>query len=92
MIAIANKLQDALDLSRHADFLAPLLLRLYLAPVFYMAGKNKYDGFEGTVQWFGNPDWGLGLPMPWLMAFLATATASAPAWPMSAASTYVFTQ
>lgn len=73
MIALANKFQDWLELTGKVDFLAPLLLRLYLAPVFYMAGKNKFDSFDSTVQWFGNPDWGLGLPMPWLMAFLATA-------------------
>lgn len=73
MMALLNKAQDMLEVSYKADFLAPLLLRLYLAPVFYMAGINKYNSFEDTVNWFGNPDWGLGLPMPWLMAFLATA-------------------
>jgi len=26
------------------------------------------------VAWFGNPDWGLGLPFPTLMAFLAAST------------------
>ena len=62
------------SITHPVDFLAPLLIRLYLAPVFYMAGINKYNGFDSTVAWFGNPDWGLGLPMPWLMAFLATAT------------------
>ena len=25
------------------------------------------------VAWFGNPNWGLGLPMPALMVFLATS-------------------
>jgi putative oxidoreductase len=74
MIAILNKLQDLLERSFKLDFLAPLLLRFYLAPVFYMAGLNKFNSFESTVAWFGNPDWGLGLPMPWLMAALATAT------------------
>ena len=74
MLAMLNKLQDTLELKFKAGFLAPLLLRLYLAPVFYMAGINKYNSFDETVAWFGNPDWGLGLPMPWLMAFLATAT------------------
>ncbi len=73
MIALINKFQDWLELTFKADFIAPLLLRAYLAPVFYMAGINKYNGFENTVAWFGNPDWGLGLPMPWLMAFLATS-------------------
>ncbi|MGQ0530408.1 MAG: HvfX family Cu-binding RiPP maturation protein [Panacagrimonas sp.] len=57
-----------------ADFVAPLLLRLYLAPIFWMAGWNKLSHFEDTVAWFGNADWGLGLPLPWLMAALATAT------------------
>jgi len=66
--------QALLDRTRALDFLAPLALRLYLAPVFWMAGTNKIDGFDNTVAWFGNPDWGLGLPFPWLMAFLATTT------------------
>ncbi len=56
------------------DGLATLGLRIYLVPVFWMAGTSKMGAFEDTVSWFGNPDWGLGLPMPWLMAFLATAT------------------
>lgn len=73
MQAVMRKLQATLDRTRAADFLAPLLLRLYLAPVFWMAGWNKLTGFDGTVQWFGNPDWGLGLPFPTMMAALATA-------------------
>ncbi len=63
-----------LDQSRVADFIAPLLLRIYLVPVFWMAGMSKIDHFDSTVQWFGNPDWGLGLPFPTLMAGLATGT------------------
>lgn len=55
-----------------ADFLAPLLLRLYLAPIFWMAGWNKAMSFEDTVAWFGAD--GLGLPLPALMAALATGT------------------
>lgn len=73
MIAVLNKAQDLLELSFKVDFLAPLLLRLYLAPIFFVAGWNKFTSFDSTVAWFGNPDWGLGLPMPWLMAALATA-------------------
>lgn len=59
---------------RAVDFVAPLALRLFLAPVFLAAGLNKLNGFESTVEWFGNPEWGLGLPAPFLMAVLATAT------------------
>ncbi len=68
------QLQGLLDRTRKADFLAPLLLRLYLAPIFWMAGTSKFNSFEDTAAWFGNPDWGLGLPFPELMAFLATST------------------
>lgn len=74
MLALLNKLQDLLDATRAVDFLAPLALRLYLAPVFWVAGVEKIAGFGDIVEWFGNPDWGLGLPAPALMAFLATAT------------------
>lgn len=73
-MGILNKLQDILDATRQVDFLAPLALRLYLAPVFWFAGTNKMNGFEDVVSWFGNAEWGLGLPMPWLMALLATST------------------
>ena len=68
------QLQGLLDKTRAFDFLAPLALRLYLAPIFWMAGINKFNSFEDTAAWFGNPDWGLGLPFPTLMAFLATST------------------
>ena len=56
------------------DGLAPLALRIYLAPVLLQAGYNKFSHFSDTVAWFGNPDWGLGLPFPALMAGLAVAT------------------
>lgn len=67
-------LQQCLDKTRSIDFLGPLALRLYLVPVFWMAGMNKYKAFGDTAEWFGNPEWGLGLPFPEFMAFLATGT------------------
>ncbi|MFZ5724737.1 MAG: DoxX family protein [Pseudomonadota bacterium] len=69
---LANDAQDVLDSFRALDFLAPLLIRLYLVPVFWVAGMNKLHGFDDVVLWFG-PD-GLDLPLPWLMAAMATAT------------------
>ena len=59
-----------------AEGLAPLLLRLYLIPIFWMAGSHKIDfttlmPYQSTVDWFANPDWGLGMPLPTLMAFMA---------------------
>ncbi|TDJ22587.1 MAG: DoxX family protein [Gammaproteobacteria bacterium] len=56
---------------RSFEGLAPLLIRLYLAPIMIQAGWNKIVAFDNTVAWFGNPDWGLGLPFPALMAALA---------------------
>ncbi|WP_461516569.1 HvfX family Cu-binding RiPP maturation protein [Porticoccus sp.] len=73
MITSAQQLHQWLNLADKLDFLAPLLLRLFLAPVFLSAGLTKIAAFGSTVEWFGNADWGLGLPLPWLMAFLATA-------------------
>ncbi|HHC72141.1 MAG TPA: DoxX family protein [Thiotrichales bacterium] len=67
-------LQTWLDRTRGLDFLAPLALRLYLAPIFWMAGTQKIANFESTAAWFGNPEWGLGLPFPSLMAGLAAGT------------------
>lgn len=55
------------------DGIGPLLLRLYLAPVLMQAGWNKFNAFGDTAAWFGNPDWGLGLPFPEVMVFLAAS-------------------
>lgn len=66
--------QKSLNVSHLFDGLAPLALRLYLAPVLMQAGYNKLTHFDDTVAWFANPDWGLGLPMPTLMAALAAGT------------------
>lgn len=70
---LGNLAHDFLDITRKLDFLAPVLLRLFLAIIFIAAGMQKMSSFDSVVSWFGNPDWGLGLPFPWLMAFLATA-------------------
>lgn len=68
------KSQELLDATRSVDFLAPLAVRIYLVPIFWMAGTKKMAAFSDTAAWFGNPDWGLGLPFPELMATLATGT------------------
>lgn len=66
--------QSGVNKLMYLDGLAALALRLYLVPIFWMAGTHKFHGFDGTVEWFGNAQWGLGLPFPWLMAFLATSS------------------
>jgi len=79
VITFLNWAQGVLDKARALDFLAALALRAYLVPVYWQAANNKWNPFdsdsslEPTIQWFGNPDWGLGLPAPGLMAFLAWA-------------------
>ncbi len=74
IIGFSRRANDTLTgILSAVDWLGPLALRLYLVPVFWVAGMNKVGGFKNVVGWFGNPDWGLGLPMPWLMAFLATS-------------------
>lgn len=79
MLNLLNRLQDALDATRRLDMLGPLLLRLYLVPVFWMAGTHKLSDMPATIAWFGNPEWGLGLPFPTLLAWLAALTESAGA-------------
>ncbi|MFK5912848.1 MAG: DoxX family protein [Woeseiaceae bacterium] len=74
LLAKYFQLQTLLDRTRQIDFIAPLLLRLYLVPIFWMAGTQKMASFSDTAEWFGNTEWGLGLPFPEVMAFLATST------------------
>ncbi len=80
LIDLYRPAHQALNSTRFADGLAPLLLRLYLAPVLMQAGWNKLVAFDDTVAWFGNPDWGLGLPFPELMVALAAGTEFIGAW------------
>lgn len=74
MMRILCKLQSFLNSFRAVDFLGPLALRLYLVPIFWMAGTKKLADIDGIAEWFGNPDWGLGLPFPEFMAWAAALT------------------
>ena len=69
-VAAVKVTMTGLDKTKFLDFLAPLALRVYLAPIFWMAGSKKFAAFGETADWFGNEDWGLGLPMPYLLVFL----------------------
>jgi len=77
---IMSAMQCALNTTRAIDFLAPLAMRFYLAPVMWMAANTKWNpldansSLDSTIQWFGNPDWGLGLPYPELLGYLAWST------------------
>lgn len=50
------------------DFLGLLLLRLYLAPIFILAGWGKLAALEDTAYYFSEY---LNMPAPMLMAILA---------------------
>lgn len=71
MQAVVSFYHRLIAKSQALSGIAPLLLRLYLAPVLLQAGWNKYRHFDDTVAWFGNADWGLGLPLPAVMVTLA---------------------
>ena len=62
------KLQDLLNKTRSLDFIALLLLRIFLAPIMIIAGYGKLTGLENTAYYFGEY---LGMPAPMLMAVLA---------------------
>ncbi|MFK7816648.1 MAG: DoxX family protein [Gammaproteobacteria bacterium] len=74
IISTVNSFQNILDKLRAIDFLGPVALRLYLAPIFIAAGLTKLSGIDNFANWLGNPDWGLGLPAPELLAYLAAYT------------------
>lgn len=57
-----------------------LAFRIYLANVFWLVGNTKWNPFDPesslqpTIDWFGNSEWGLGLPFPELLGSLAWAS------------------
>ncbi|UTW67090.1 DoxX family protein [bacterium SCSIO 12643] len=59
----------------------PLLaIRFLLALGFYFPAMEKWNNMEATIAWFGNEDWGLGLPFPELQAYLAATTEILGVW------------
>lgn len=92
--SFVNRYEDFFEFIRGGSGLAPLLFRLILAPVMIIAGYQKLGlsdpeitGFVGNllaapaiVEWFGNSEWGLGLPFPELLGFLAAWTEFLGGW------------
>ncbi|WP_251358434.1 DoxX family protein [Kangiella sp. TOML190] len=58
---------------KHLSGIPPLLFRILLFFPLYEAGTRKFANFESTAEWFGNSEWGLGLPFPEVMTFLAAS-------------------
>jgi uncharacterized membrane protein YphA (DoxX/SURF4 family) len=78
---------------RYFDGIPALFIRVYLAPIFIMAGISKTQLFNDDVtglasfmadpniiNWFGNSDWGLGLPYPALLANLVIVVELLGGW------------
>ena len=59
-----------LDAGRKLDFLGPLAFRIFLAPIFILAGWSKLSGVADTASYFQF----LGIPAPLLMAYVAGMT------------------
>ncbi|GAA0852570.1 DoxX family protein [Aliiglaciecola litoralis] len=75
-----HSIQQVFSKIQAIEGIAPLLLRVYLAPIFIKAGYGKLAAFDDTAAYFGSPDWGLGLPFPELMTALAGGTELIGGW------------
>lgn len=71
LVTCGNRVIDFFDSLKLADFLAPLMLRIYLSPIFIIAGYGKLTALDNTAYYFGEI---LGLPAPTFMAFMAGFT------------------
>ena len=70
MAQLLTRIQGWLDSARKIDAIAPLLFRLFLAPIFIFAGLSKLGNAEGVAQYFEF----LGIPAPGLMVYVAGLT------------------
>lgn len=70
MMDFLKRVQGWMDATQKIDFLGPLAIRLYLAPIFILAGMNKLSNAEGVASWFAS----LGIPAPDVMVYVAGGT------------------
>jgi len=90
---LVNIYKKVIDKLEYFNGVPALMIRIYLAPVFIIAGYSKLQlgnpdvtglaslmADPNIVNWFGNSDWGLGLPLPGLMANLAAWTEFLGGW------------
>ena len=67
---LLRQLQNFLNLTLSFDWLGPLALRIYLAPIFIYAGMNKLSQVDNIAMYFEF----LGIPAPELMVYVAGTT------------------
>lgn len=85
--------QSVIDRLKYFDGVPALFIRLFLAPVFIIAGFSKlqigdpnvsgiaqFTANPDVVSYFGNAEWGLGLPFPELLTNLAAWTEFFGGW------------
>ena len=70
MKTLYDSYQRIINLCSQVDFLGPVLLRIYLGPIFILAGHNKLGHIEDIGYWFDS----LGIPLPFAMAWVAALT------------------
>ena len=70
MQGLLTRIRRWLDAGRRLDFLGPLAFRIFLAPIFILAGWSKLSGVTDTASYFQF----LGIPAPLLMAYVAGMT------------------
>ena len=71
ILSLGCKTHSLLNATRAVDFLGPLALRIYLAPVFILAGWGKLKDLEGTAYYFGEY---LGLAVDSTHAYIGFAS------------------
>lgn len=76
MIRTMNKMRGLLDKTRTLDFLAPLALRVFLAPIFILAGWGKLTNAGDLASYFEF----LGIPAPSLMVYVAGTAEFVGGW------------
>jgi uncharacterized membrane protein YphA (DoxX/SURF4 family) len=67
-MGLVRLINSIIDKLQALDFLAPLALRIFLAPIMIYAGLSKLGDVSNTALWFEHS---LGLPFPTLMVYLA---------------------
>ncbi len=70
MMDFLKRMHGWMELTRKIDFLGPLAIRLYLAPIFILAGMNKLSNAENVASYFDY----LGIPAPELAVYVAGGT------------------
>ncbi len=76
---IIKKLSNLLfgNLAPDTNFIqdiALLAMRFILAYVFFNTAMEKWSDMDATINWFGNKEWGLGMPFPAINAYMAATT------------------